>query len=62
MRDNVRAQHVLLAALGVRRVTMALGGSLGGTVVALEWAALFFRPRRLPRSHCRAPVQPLFWL
>jgi hypothetical protein len=40
VRDNVRAQHALLAALGVRRVAMAVGGSLGG-MVALEWAALY---------------------
>jgi len=30
VRDNVRAQHGLLRALGVRRVAMAVGGSLGG--------------------------------
>jgi homoserine O-acetyltransferase len=40
VRDNVRAQHALLRALGVRRVALAVGGSLGG-MLALEWAATF---------------------
>jgi len=37
VRDMVRAQHALGAALGVRRVRMVMGGSLGG-MQALEWA------------------------
>src|SRR5512133_3458875 len=37
IRDMVRAQHALAAALGVRRVRMVVGGSLGG-MQALEWA------------------------
>ena len=40
MRDNVRAQRVLLDYLGVRHVTAAVGGSLGG-MLALEWASTF---------------------
>jgi homoserine O-acetyltransferase len=39
VRDNARAQLALLAALGVRGVAAAVGGSLGG-MVALEAAAL----------------------
>jgi homoserine O-acetyltransferase len=38
LKDNVAAQRALLAALGVRRVALAVGGSLGG-MLALEWAA-----------------------
>jgi homoserine O-acetyltransferase len=37
VRDMVRAQHALASALGVRRVRMVIGGSLGG-MQALEWA------------------------
>src|SRR5512139_999688 len=37
IRDMVRAQHALVAALGIRRVRMVIGGSLGG-MQALEWA------------------------
>jgi homoserine O-acetyltransferase len=37
VRDMVRAQHLLATALGVRRVRMVIGGSLGG-MQALEWA------------------------
>jgi homoserine O-acetyltransferase len=36
VRDMVRAQHALAIALGVRRVRMVIGGSLGG-MQALEW-------------------------
>jgi len=38
--DMVRAQHGLLAALGVRRVAAVAGGSLGG-LQALEWALAY---------------------
>src|SRR5512142_1521780 len=37
VRDMVHAQHALATALGVRRVRMVIGGSLGG-MQALEWA------------------------
>src|SRR5215469_9330498 len=37
IRDNVRAQASLLDSLGIRRLRLVLGGSLGGKQ-ALEWA------------------------
>ncbi|HSN15777.1 MAG TPA: homoserine O-acetyltransferase, partial [Anaeromyxobacteraceae bacterium] len=39
IRDMVNVQHALGSALGVRRVRMVMGGSLGG-MQALEWALL----------------------
>ncbi len=45
--DNVRAQARLLRSLGVRRLRLVLGGSIGG-MQALDWAILF--PERVQRS------------
>lgn len=38
VRDNVRAQQQLCTHLGVKRIDMVIGGSLGG-MLALQWAA-----------------------
>jgi homoserine O-acetyltransferase len=49
IRDMVRAQRRLLDALGVRRLTLVAGGSIGGQQ-ALEWAVEFpdFVEKALP--------------
>ena len=39
LRDQVRAQIVLAAHLGIRRIRLVVGGSMGG-LQALEWALL----------------------
>ena len=46
VRDNVRAQQALCAHLGVERVDMVIGGSLGG-MLALQWAARDANVRRV---------------
>jgi homoserine O-acetyltransferase/O-succinyltransferase len=47
IRDNVRAQARLLDSLGIRRLRLVLGGSIGG-MQALEWAIL--HPERVERA------------
>jgi homoserine O-acetyltransferase/O-succinyltransferase len=47
IRDNVRAQAELLSSLGIARLKLAIGGSIGG-MQALEWAILF--PERVARA------------
>ena len=47
IRDNVRAQAQLLDSLGIHRLRLVLGGSLGG-MQALEWAVLY--PARVERA------------
>jgi homoserine O-acetyltransferase len=47
IRDNVRAQARLLDSLGISRLRLVLGGSIGG-MQALEWAIL--NPERVERA------------
>jgi homoserine O-acetyltransferase/O-succinyltransferase len=47
IRDNVRAQAELLDSLGIRRLRLVLGGSIGG-MQAIEWSIL--HPRRVERA------------
>jgi homoserine O-acetyltransferase len=47
IRDNVRAQAQLLDSLGIRRLRLVLGGSIGG-MQALEWA--IHDPARVERA------------
>ena len=47
VRDNVRAQAKLLDSLGVRKLRLVMGGSIGG-MQALEWTIQF--PERVQRG------------
>src|ERR1700691_769090 len=47
VRDNVRAQSKLLDSLGIRKLRLVLGGSIGG-MQALEWTIL--QPERVERA------------
>ena len=52
IRDNVRAQAKLLDSLGIRRLRLVLGGSIGG-MQALDWAMHDPRARRAGGHHWR---------
>lgn len=58
IRDNVRAQAKLLDSLGIRRLRLVLGGSIGG-MQALEWA--IHDPNRMERAAivAAAPVSAM---
>lgn len=59
VRDLVRAEAALVAALGVRRLRLVIGGSLGG-MRALEWAASF--PERVDAvAAIGAPARHSAW-
>ncbi len=59
VRDMVRLQRALLAELGVRRLQLVIGGSLGG-MQALEWAATF--PELVARAAViAAPARHSAW-
>jgi len=47
IRDNVRAQALLLDSLGIRKLRLVLGGSIGG-MQALDWTIL--NPDRVERA------------
>jgi homoserine O-acetyltransferase len=47
VRDNVRAQALLLDSMGIRRLRLVLGGSIGA-MQALDWAIL--NPERVERG------------
>ena len=47
IRDNVHAQSKLLRSLGIRKLRLVLGGSMGG-MQALEWTILF--PEQVQRA------------
>jgi homoserine O-acetyltransferase len=47
IRDNVRAQAQLLDSLGIRRLRLVLGGSIGG-MQSIEWTIL--HPERVQRA------------
>ncbi|HEY1984893.1 MAG TPA: homoserine O-acetyltransferase [Terracidiphilus sp.] len=47
IRDNVRAQAQLLDSLGIQRLRLVMGGSIGG-MQAFEWTVLF--PDRVQRA------------
>jgi homoserine O-acetyltransferase len=47
IRDNVRAQALLLDSLGIRKLRLVLGGSIGG-MQALDWTIL--NPERVERA------------
>jgi homoserine O-acetyltransferase len=55
LRDNVRAQSQLLQSLGIERLRLVLGASIGG-MQALEWAILY--PEQVDRALILA-VAPL---
>ena len=58
IRDNVRAQAALVDSLGIHRLRLVMGGSIGG-MQALEWAMLY--PDRVERGFIigAAPVSAM---
>ena len=58
IRDNVQAQAKLLRSLGIERLRLVLGGSLGG-MQALEWALLFPEQMEQVVIVAAAPVQAM---
>lgn len=58
IRDNVQAQARLLRSLGIERLRLVLGGSLGG-MQALEWALLFPEQMEQVVIVAAAPVQAM---
>jgi homoserine O-acetyltransferase len=60
IRDNVRAQARLLDSLGIARLRLVLGGSIGG-MQALDWAIFIPSAWSARRSSPWRRFQPWGW-